>query len=119
MKKKIVKKDAPYKSAIAIEKNVISVKISSEICAHELFYRIKKCLAESLGKTLKIGIKAATIKNYEITFTLEKNPLDAVKIPFVSTIEVTGIQIFLTFLLFVDYPISYSVTRVTTLIIPT
>lgn len=87
--KKIVRKDATYKSAITIEKNVISVEMSSEISAHELFYRIKKCLAESLGKTLKIGIKAATIKNYEIIFTLEKNPLHTVDVPFVSTIEIT------------------------------
>ncbi len=90
-------KDPTYTSTITIEKNNISVKISSETSAHELFYRIKKCLAESLGKTFRIGIKTARIQKYEITFPLEKSPLTPIQIPFVTTISFADKTCTLTF----------------------
>lgn len=96
-KKVVQDRDTTYTSTITMEKDIISISISSEISAHELFYRIKKCLAESLGKTVRIGIKTATIEKYVITFNLEKKPLHTVEIPFVSNIGIVGTTCKVTF----------------------
>lgn len=93
--KKFVR-DSSYTSNITIDENTVSVRISSGISAHELFYRIRKCLSKSLGKTARISIKSATITRYEIIFTLEKKPLHTVRIPFAS-IEITDNTCKLTF----------------------
>ena len=82
------KNENNYASTFSIKKDTILVKIACEnLSAHEVFYRMKKCLSESLGKTLRIGIKKSRIEQYKITFNVEKNPLTPVKIPFVKTIE--------------------------------
>lgn len=82
----IVNNESIYQSTCSIKKDTISVSISCEnISAHELFYRIKKCLSESLGK-MRVGIKKTRINKYEITFNLEKEPLNPIKVPLAKTV---------------------------------
>lgn len=62
----------------------IKLEIKSEYRAHNIFLRIKKILAEYLGKNYKIGIKEISVKSYEIHFEIEKKPLKEIKVPFAT-----------------------------------
>ena len=69
-------------------KNSIQVIIcTKKKSAHIIFYRIRKSLAEYLGKNLHIGISSLEIKFLKIVFPLEKLPQEDISIPFVNVIE--------------------------------
>ncbi|MCK5560574.1 MAG: serine--tRNA ligase, partial [Thermoplasmata archaeon] len=72
----------------SVKGDKISLNIVSEqfVRAHDALIRLKKGIGEELGKKHKIGARTATVDEYIITFTTEKDPVDDVTIPFVSEI---------------------------------
>ncbi|MDF1541254.1 MAG: hypothetical protein P1Q69_20315, partial [Candidatus Thorarchaeota archaeon] len=70
----------------------ITLNVTASKPVHFEFYRVKKRLGELIGKSLRIGVKAATIKDYKITFSLNQKPLKDVVIPFVKKIAIKDMQ---------------------------
>jgi len=84
-------RDYTYTCDASFEGEEMSLKIAAEnISAHELFYRFKKCFTEELGKNLRIKVKQTRIGRYEITFSVPREPLAPLRIPFVSSISFSG-----------------------------
>lgn len=78
-----------FRSEYKIEdQKTIGVKICTvNRAAHTIFYRIRKSLAEYLGKELQIGINKFEIKHLQIKFPIERMPLGDLTIPFVNELE--------------------------------
>jgi len=76
----------------ALDKDVLTVHISSQGMPrpHEFMIRLKKLLAESLGKDHKIGVREMAIKKYVIETEIEMEPLGPIKMPYVDSVEVKG-----------------------------
>ncbi|MHA2423621.1 MAG: serine--tRNA ligase [Candidatus Thorarchaeota archaeon] len=70
----------------------IEISITSDKQTHSDFYRVKKALSDKIGKSLRIGVKSATIRDYTIKFPLEKKPLKEVTIPFVKKITIKDLE---------------------------
>lgn len=73
--------DGEFKINVDIDKN-IKLEILSDYRAHSLFVRIKKILAEHIGRKYHIGIKEIFVDKYEILFETEKQPLKPISVPF-------------------------------------
>lgn len=58
--------------------------------AHIIFYRIRKTLAEHIGKELHIGISSLEIELLNINFPLEKLPQEEISIPFIDKININN-----------------------------
>ncbi len=74
-----------FNAKIDINVNVdkdIKLQILSEYRAHILFAKIKKILAEYIGKKYHIGIKEIFVNRYEILFEADKQPLKPISVPF-------------------------------------
>lgn len=81
--------DMNFKSEYEIKgKDLIIVKMNAQKhFIHPIFYRIRKTLAEYLGKNLHIGIATLEVKQLRITFPLERLPINDIKVPFVNNLE--------------------------------
>ena len=70
------------------DNNLILVRMDTHRqSAHSIFYRIRKTLAEYLGKNLHIGIATLEVKQLKIKFPVEKLPIEDLQIPFVNKME--------------------------------
>ena len=78
-----------FKSEYILDnKNTVKATVSTEKkSAHIIFYRIRKSLAEYLGKNLHIGISSLEIEFLKIVFPIEKLPQEDFTIPFVKKLE--------------------------------
>ncbi len=73
--------DGEFKINVNVNKD-IKLEILSDYRAHSLFARIKKILAEHIGKKYHIGIKEIFVDKYEILFEVDEQPLKPISVPF-------------------------------------
>lgn len=69
------------------DKITLNITSGQYVRAHDALIRLKKGIGEELGKKHKVGARTASVDEYIITFTTEKDPVDDVTIPFVSEIS--------------------------------
>lgn len=84
--------EGPKVVSYSIVGNSISVELVSGryVRCHDAILRINKHLSRVLGKELHIGIRSIEIKNYEIWYELEQEPLREITLPFTQKIEFEG-----------------------------
>ncbi len=70
----------------------LHVKISSDryVRAHDAVVRLRKKLSEEMGKKHHVGVRDIKIKEYQISFRLENEPKNPIKLPFVDCINFAG-----------------------------
>ncbi len=83
---------SPSAPDFTIKGTKITLNAAASKPIHFEFYRVKKRLGELIGKSLRIGVKAATIKDYKITFSVNQKPLKDVGIPFVKKISFKDLE---------------------------
>ncbi|KAA0009133.1 MAG: serine--tRNA ligase [Thermoplasmata archaeon] len=57
--------------------------------AHDVLLNFRNVLSKNLGKNYKIGVRKIEVNLYEVTFSLEKEPLQPITIPF-ADLEIEG-----------------------------
>ena len=67
-----------------INNNTLTLTVTSEgkRRAHEVLLQLRKTLSEQMGKKYRVGVRNIKTKRYEITFEVEKKPLQQIKVPF-------------------------------------
>ncbi|KAA0005017.1 MAG: serine--tRNA ligase [Thermoplasmata archaeon] len=76
-----------------LNKNLLSVHIVSEkfFRAHDALLQIKNRLSEEIGRKYKIGVRSTVVREYEIEFELEREPLKKINIPF-AKLKIQGLK---------------------------
>jgi seryl-tRNA synthetase len=71
-------------------KNRLDVEIISDetVRAHDGFIRLKKFLAEQIGRKYKVGIKEAKVDEYKIMFKLDHEVKKKISIPFAESVKI-------------------------------
>ncbi len=91
----LLKKGAPDEDGAKvvtwrIEGATLFVEIESfgRVRAHDAMLRLRKGLAERLGKKLRIGVRDVKIDQYEVSFEVERAPKHAFTMPLVRAVKV-------------------------------
>ncbi len=73
----------------------LTIEGTTYLRPHDALLRLRKYLAEFLGKNYNIGVRELLVKRYEIRFKPEKMPKKPieVKVPWVESIELRGNEI--------------------------
>ena len=76
----------------AVTGNEVAVALRSEgrVRAHDALLRLRKLLAERLGKAHRLGVRDVVIDEYRITFTLDKPLVHAFSVPYAHAIRFDG-----------------------------
>ncbi len=74
-----------------VSENNLNIEIISgtKRRAHDILLNFRNILSKNLGKNYKIGVRKIDVNFYEVTFSLEKEPLQPVTIPF-ADLEIDG-----------------------------
>ncbi|HHF58662.1 MAG TPA: serine--tRNA ligase, partial [Thermoplasmatales archaeon] len=74
-----------------VSENNLNIEIISgtKRRAHDILLNFRNILSKNLGKKYKIGVRKIDVSLYEVTFSLEKEPLQPVTIPF-ADLEIDG-----------------------------
>jgi seryl-tRNA synthetase len=66
-----------------LSQNLLSLHIvSTPLRAHEALLRLRKPISKTLGKKYHLGIRSTWVDDYTLIFSLEKEPLKPISIPF-------------------------------------
>lgn len=71
----------------------IELETKGRTRAHDALLRVRKALAEKLGKAHRIGVRDVIIDSYEVTFTLERAPKTPFTIPFAKALRFDGTEV--------------------------
>jgi len=76
-----------------IDKNLLRIRIiSTRLRAHEALLRLRSPIGKALGKEYHLGIRETRVDDYTLTFSLEKEPLGVVSIPF-ANVQIKGKEV--------------------------
>lgn len=78
--------------------NELHLKMKSDryVRAHDGLLRLRKFLAEKLGKAHHIGVRKLSIPEYKITFAVDSTPIPKLSIPLATDVSVRGNKCTLT-----------------------
>lgn len=81
-------KEATHLAEWKIKKDtlILNLKSGGQVRAHDAVLRLRKPLAEFMGKKYKTGLKESAIKNAKIEIDIEEKPEKTIKLPFVKKI---------------------------------
>ena len=71
----------------------IELQTHGRMRAHDALLRLRKGLAERLGKKHRIGVRDVVIEAYEVTFTADKAPKLPFNIPFAKALRFDGTEV--------------------------
>ncbi len=79
----------------SLEGDVLDFTIESggEVRAHDAVLRLRKGLQRTLGPTHHVGVRETTVSLYEVTWTLEREPLHELHVPFATALTFDGNQV--------------------------
>ncbi|MBD3259490.1 hypothetical protein GF371_02550 [Candidatus Woesearchaeota archaeon] len=82
--------EASHLREFKLNKDVLFLRLKSggQVRAHDAVLRLRKPLAEVIGKKYKCGIKSTTIKNIKVEVKLEEKPEKEISLPFVEKINI-------------------------------
>lgn len=70
---------------------ILNISSGGQVRAHSAISRLRKQLAEFLGRKFKVGTRSVTAEDYKIEFELENKPKsNKINIPFASKINISG-----------------------------
>ena len=77
-----------------IEANNLELEIHSDryVRAHDALLRLRKDISANIGRKHHVGARSIWIDNYVISFDVDNEPLDEVKIPFSKLLRITTIS---------------------------
>ena len=78
---------------VAGKEVAISLETSGRTRAHEQLLRLRKGLAEKVGKKHKLGVRDIAIESYEVTFDVERPAKKPFTIPFAKALRFDGTSI--------------------------
>ncbi|MGM0510456.1 MAG: serine--tRNA ligase [Thermoplasmatota archaeon] len=72
-----------------VEEDKLEVKIVSDryVRAHDALLRLRKKLSQEMGKKHHVGVRDIEIEDYQVRFEVEKEPKEAVEVPYVDDIS--------------------------------
>lgn len=78
-----------------VEGNEITIELETRgrIRAHDALVRLRKGLAERLGKKHRLGVRGMQIDGYNVTFTAERAPKTPFTIPFAKALKFDGTEV--------------------------
>ncbi len=83
---------SPTAEVTTINGDKVRIDITSgrHVRAHEALLRLKKTLAQKVGKEHHIGVRDVKVLEYSVEFELEKEPLEPVSVPFAKEVDFQG-----------------------------
>lgn len=71
----------------------VELETKGKMRAHDAMLRLRKGLAERVGKKHRLGVRDMTIDSYEVTFTAERAPKTPFTIPFAKALRFDGTEV--------------------------